>query len=327
MSAEIIPLMPDEDLLNPLARPYQDQGFDGDDETGQWLLLQASRMDGAIQQGWKMRLAQGEILTQVRHRVPGFFDHWLQAHWPQMSRKAVGRLMATWEQREVLSPFMDDDANSSHVTNQLPTAAVYSLAEGGGMEEVVVEVLRRLKAGEHVGVKDVADLNREAKARRSGKPVPRPPQPAKALALRIFRKGKVEHHRAALALLEQFQEVDAQAVMDEIHLRQLPKGNVIYGVTAEFHRSKDGLWIRLPNAGQIDVIPQELEVIESEPAADNGAKVLSLEQAAAALGLAVTSLRTRISPKQLSAKGPLVRNGWRASKAGRGQIRLEQVNE
>jgi hypothetical protein len=167
----------------------------------------------------------------------------------------------------------------------------------------------------------------ETKRRVGRSGAPRPPQPTEALALSIIRKGEVERHRAALTLAEQAQELDAEAVMDEIHLRQLPKGSVIYGVTADFHRLKDGRWVRLPHAGQIDVIPQRLPAVEPEPVADNDAKVLTLEQAAAALGLAVTSLRTRISPKQLLAKGPLVRNGWRASKAGRGQIRLEQVNE
>jgi hypothetical protein len=169
----------------------------------------------------------------------------------------------------------------------------------------------------------------ETKRRVGRSGAPRPPQPTEALALSIIRKGEVERHRAALALAEQAQELDAQGVMDEIHLRQLPKGSVIYGVTADFHRLKDDRWVRLPHAGQIDVMPQQLEVIEPEPVpvAEYGAKVLNMEQAAAALGLAVTSLRTLISPKQVAAKGPLVRNGWRASKAGRGMIRLEQVNE
>jgi len=327
MSAEIIPLMPDEDLVDPLPRPYQDQGFDGDDETSQWLLLQASRMGGAIQQGWKMRLAQGEILTQVKNRVPGFFDQWLQAHWPEMGRSTVSRLMATWQRRAELTPFIDDEGNFPHAGNALPIHAIDTIAEGGALPEVVEEVLRRLHEGGHVKVKDVAILNREAKAKRSGNPAPRPPQPAEALALSIIRKGEVERLRAALALAEQAQEMDAQAVMDEIQLRQLPKGRVISHVTADFHRLKDDRWVRLPHAGQIDVIPQELPAGGAEPVAENGAKVLTVEQAAAVLGLAANSLRTLISPKQMAAKGPLVRNGWRASKAGRGQIRLEQVNE
>lgn len=323
MSAEIIPLMPDEDLADPLPRPYQDQGFDGDDDTGRWLLLQASRMDGAIQQGWKMRLAQGEILTQVKNRVPGFFDQWLQAHWPEMSRTTVTRLMATWRHRAELTPFIDETGDCSRGNNQLPIKAVDTMAIGGALPEVVDEVLRRLREGGHVGAKDVAVLNREAKAKRLGKPTPRQPQPAEALALSIIRKGDLERQRQALQLAEQAQEIDAQAVMDECHLRQLPKGSVIYGLTADFHRLKDGRWVRLPHAGQVDVMPQQLEVVEPEPEPSRGAQVLTLEQAAAALGLAVTSLQQRISPKQVDAKGPLVRNGWRASRAGRGLISLE----
>lgn len=322
MTAEIIPLMPDEDLLSPLGRPYQEQGFDGDDETGQWLLLQASRMDGAIQQGWKMRLAQGEILTQVRDRVPGFFDRWLQAHWPQMGRTTVARLMATWEHREALSPFMDDD-NFSREKNSLPVHAVDTLAMGGAVDEVVEEVLRRLNAGEHVGAKDVAKLNREAKARRSGKEVPRPPQPTETLALNLIRKGDLGRVREALNLAEQAQEVDAAAVMAELQLRQLPKGSVIRAVSADFYRLKDERWVRMPHAGQVDVEPEPVTVSAPDMPAQAKVRVVSMEQAAEVLGLALTSLKQRISPKQMQEKGPLIRNGWNATKDGRGFVRLE----
>jgi hypothetical protein len=207
-----------------------------------------------------------------------------------------------------------------HFNGVTDIATLFLLSADTTPEDVRDWFMERCAAGEVPSRAEVQDRKRNA-----GRP--RPPQPTEALALSIIRKGEVERLRAALALAEQAQELDAEAVMDEIHLRQLPKGSVIYSVTADFHRLKDGRWVRLPHAGQIDVIPQDLPAVEPELAADNGAKVLSLEQAAAALGLAVTSLRTRISPKQLSAKGPLVRNGWRASKAGRGQIRLEQVNE
>lgn len=325
MTAEIIPLMPEQDSLPLLPRPYQDQGFDGDEETGQWLLHQASRMDGAIQQRWKLKLVQGEILTQVCDRVPGFFDRWLQAHWSDMSRRKVASLMSTWQHRDALSPFIEED-DMQRVANPLPVAAVYNLAEGGAMEEVVEEVLRRLQGGQHVGAKDVADLNREAKAKRKGQPVKSQPYPTETLALKLIRKGEVDRFRQALSLAEQAKEVDAAAVMAEIQVRELPKGNVIRGVSANFHKLKDGVWARMPRHGQVDVEPEPVTVSAPDMPAQPMVRVVSMEQAAAVLGLAPNSLRTLISPKQMQKRGPLIRNGWNATKDGRGCIRLEQVN-
>jgi len=257
-------------------------------------------------------LEAGNLLIEAKARLPhGEYLPWVQQACglkPQYATKLIKA--AEWA----------NVAHEQHLDQITDANTLFLLSADTTPQEVREWFMERCAAGEVPSRAEVQDRKRNA-----GRP--RPPQPAKALALRIFRKGEVEHHRAALALLEQFQEIDAQAVMDEIHLRQLPKGNVIYGVTAEFHRSKDGLWIRLPNAGQIDVIPQELPAVAPEPEAGNGAQVLTMQQAAAALGLAVTSLQQRISPKQVDAKGPLVRNGWRASRAGRGQIRLEQVNE
>ena len=208
-------------------------------------------------------------------------------------------------------------AHVQHLDGLTDTATLFLLSADTTPEEVREWFMERCGAGDPPTRKEVQERKRNA-----GRP--RQPQPAEALALSIIRKGDLERQRQALQLAEQAREIDAQAVMDECHLRQLPKGIVIYGLTADFHRLKDGRWVRLPHAGQIDVTPQQLEVVEHEPEPACGAQVLTLEQAAAALGLAVTSLQQRISPKQVDAKGPLVRNGWRASRAGRGRIRLEQ---
>lgn len=163
--------------------------------------------------------------------------------------------------------------------------------------------------------------------RRVGRPgAPRPPQPAEALALNLIRKGDLGRVREALSLAEQAQEVDAAAVMTELQLRQLPKGSVIRAVSADFYRLKDERWVRMPHAGQVDVKPEPVAVSVPDIPVQAEARLVSMEQAADALGLAINSLRIRISPKQMQKQGPLIRNGWQATKAGRGCIRLEQVN-
>jgi hypothetical protein len=324
MKANVIPLIIDTVPMNDAPLPYADQGFDGDAATAEWLLLQASRMDGAIQQGWKLRLAQGEILTQVRNRVPGFFDRWLNAHWPDMSRKTVSRLMSTWENRDALTPFMDDGVDSSRVTNSLSAAAVYGLAEGGAIQEVIDEVLRILKEGGHVGPGDVARLNRQAKAKRSGAPAPREPQPAEALALGLLRKAEPDQIAPAIELLRLAEVVTPEQVMAEQRLRELGKQRFIAGADADFHRMKDGRWIRLPHAGRVDVAPApEPPPAEPEPAPDDSGRVMPLDAAAQILGLKSSSLRQMLTPSK-SPSG-LIRHGFRITRAGRGFVRLVQV--
>ena len=165
----------------------------------------------------------------------------------------------------------------------------------------------------------------ETKRRVSRPGASRPPQPTEALALNLIRKGDLSRVREALTLAEQAQEVDAAAVMVELQLRQLPRGSVIRAVSADFYKLKDERWVRMPHAGQVDVEPDPVTVSAPDMPAQPMVRVVSMEQAAEALGLALTSLKQRISPKQMQEKGPLIRNGWNATKDGRGFVRLEPV--
>lgn len=332
MSDSVIPLICDVALMSSPPNPYEDQGFDGDATTAEWLLHQASRLEGAIGQAWKLRLAQGEILTQVRDRVPGFFDRWLEAHWPQMSRTTVFRLMATWEHREALSPFVDDD-EVSRVKHGLPINAVDTIAMGGAIPEVVDEVLRRLHEGGHITPKDVADLNRQAKAKRDGKPAPRQPRPAEAIAVGLIRKGddELQRLREALALTERASIISADAVLEELRLRQLPKGLTIYGADADFHRLRDGQWIRLPHDGMADVsviADEQLERQEStEPLFSHETEAVTLRRAQAAEMLGVTPGRLTSYVSRANRKGQPARICGHAVKpAGRGMFHIIPIH-
>jgi hypothetical protein len=308
------------ELLTVEVMPHEaseDEEFDyarliSDPAARDWAESAAGFITFGLGQAVVKVLEAGNLLIEAKARLPhGEYLPWVQQACglkPQYATKLIKA--AEWA----------NVAHAQHLEVITDTTTLFLLSADTTPEEVREWFMERCAAGEVPSRAEVQDRKRNA-----GRP--RPPQPTEALALSIIRKGEVERHRAALTLAEQAQELDAEAVMDEIHLRQLPKGSVIYGVTADFHRLKDGRWVRLPHHGQVDVMPQQLEVIGPEPVAEHGTKVLNMEQAAAALGLAVTSLQQRISPKQVDAKGPLVRNGWRASRAGRGQIRLEQVNE
>lgn len=291
----------------------QDEEFDyarliSDPAARDWAESAAGFITFGLGQAVVKVLEAGNLLIEAKARLPhGEYLPWVQ--------KACG-LKPQYATKLIKAAEWANVAHAQHLEAITDATTLFLLSADTTPEDVREWFMERCTAGEVPSRAEVQERKRNAGC-------PRPPQPAEALALSIIRKGDLERQRQALQLAEQAREIDAQAVMDECHLRQLPRGSVIYGLTADFHRFKDGRWVKLPHAGQVDVLPQQLEVVHPDPEPAGGAQVLTLEQAAAALGLAVTSLQQRISPKQVDAKGPLVRNGWRASKAGRGLISLE----
>lgn len=189
-------------------------------------------------------------------------------------------------------------------------------------EDVREWFMERCAAGEVPSRGEVQERKRRAAS-------PRQPQPAEALALNMIRKGEVERLRAALALAERAEMVTPQQVMEEQRLRELGKLRVIPGMAADFHRMKDGSWIRLPHVGEVDVTPvAEPEPIPAPapalPAWDAAPLLLNLESAAQRLGLAQHSLSQLLTPSRLNGK-PMIRNGFKVTREGRGMVRLTPV--
>lgn len=315
--------------------PYTEWGFTGDEETAQWCLYQASLRNGALEQGNDMRLREGQILCAVRDRVPGFFDQWLKAHWPDESRTTVARRMALWERRHDLAGLIggEEVGDFSRGKNALPQKALETLAIGGAQPEVIEEVRARLEAGQSVTTEQVADLNRQAKAKRKGQPAARKPQPTESLALSLIRKGELDRMRQALALAERAQLVTAADVMAEQRLRQLPKGSVIYGADADFHRMKDESWVRLPHAtGSMPKPVQEPDPAPVEPLAVESAaeqpqgELMSVERAAEALGLVPHYLTNQLTPSASERRGgPFIKNGFVVTRGQRGLVRVKPI--
>jgi hypothetical protein len=296
---------------------YRENGYQGDDQIAEQLLADASAFKGATEQGWKFRLMQGEILTRAKAAAPGFFEKWLQLHWPQMGRTTAYRLMATWQHREQLTPFVDESDRIPREGYTLPIQAIDTIAEGGAMPEVIEQVRQRLEQNIAVTPQAVADLNREAKAKRKGTAAPRKPQPAEALALSIIRKGEVERLRQALQLAEQAATVTAEQVMAEQRLRDLGKLRHIPGTDADFHRLKDGSWVRLPHVaepGVIEPAPEaEPAAVEPEaaPTPVSVGREMRVADAAQVMGFPTShSLGTRLTPSALTRNGPPRRNGF-----------------
>ena len=325
---------------------YREHGFQGDDKTAAEMLADASLFSGAAEQGWKFRLLQGEILTKWKERTPGFFEKWLQLHWPQMGRTTITRLMATWQHRASLTPFTEDADDCSRVNYALPLTAIDTIALGGAMPEVIEQVRERLEQGMAVTPQVVAELNRESKAKRKGAPAPRKLQPAESRALSILRKEEAdqiretEQMRQILDLIEKASMVTADQVMEEVTLRDLSKFKFIPGQAADFHRIKDGSWIRLPRAGDVEVMPapavdveqeqlqEPVEPVNDRPAWD-AAPLLSMVAAADRLGITKTFLNALLTPAFAAKRNgaPLIRNGFKITREGRGMVRLTPVAE
>ena len=180
----------------------------------------------------------------------------------------------------------------------------------------------------------------ETKQRLRKPGAPRQPQPAEAMALSILRKGELDRIREAVQLAEQAAVVSAAEVMEEQRLRELGKLRFISGQAASFHRMNDGNWIRLPHAGDVDVTPAPAVVVELEqlpepvePANNcpewEMAPLLALESAADRVGMTRLYLMNQLSPSLVKRRNgaPLIRNGFKITREGRGMVRLTPVAE
>jgi hypothetical protein len=207
-----------------------------------------------------------------------------------------------------------------HLDGVTDVKTLFLLSADATSEDVREWFMQRCAAGDAPTRAEVAERKRTA-----GRP--RQPQPAEALALSILRKGELDRLRAALALAESASAVTPAQVMEEQRLRDLGKLRFIAGMEADFHRMKDGGWIRLPHAGDVDVTPdpipepqQSLLVMESPEPADD---VVSLEEAANRIGVKRTSLIQYLNPSR-NPDG-IIRQGLRITRAGPGMVHLTPV--
>jgi len=287
-------------------------------EEGQWLRSRASELEGCIQQSFCMRLKAGEILSEVKARFFGQFDQWLEEHWPDMSRSKVARLMAVWEHRESLSPFMpepgEENANLQTSANvNVSWGAIERIAQDGAREDLIQEVLRRVAEGQRVGERDITAAKREVRGATQGA---RPARSDAQKALALWESEKLAETERLLNLARTFTAVTDEEVLAEVGLRELPTGKVLRSVTADFHRRPKnvGGWARIPHDAVVDVpataTRTQVDLFSDAPQADE--EIVPLAEAAARLGKKLPSFRIRLTPSQLAKRGNPKGNGWAA---------------
>lgn len=258
-------------------------------------------------------LRVGNLLTEAKQRLPhGEYLPWVEKACglkPSHARKLIQAV--AW-------------ANGEHVPvleSVTDTATLFMLSADTTTEEVKQWFMERAAAGNPPSRAEVAERKRQA----SGKPPA--PRPIELQALALWRKDQLSDAEAALALARSITTVIEAQVREEVGLRELPRGKVLQGLAADFHRRPDGSgWDRIPHAGRVDatlaaIVPAALAVAD-EPKRPRGFDILSTANTADLLGMKPMSLSCQMSPKR-NPNG-LVRRGYRVTRAGRGFFKVEQ---
>ena len=285
-----------------------------------WAMAAAGTIRSNISGAVQKVLEAGHLLQQAKDRLPhGAYLPWVK-HECHLERDHASKLVKAAEWASNVGQVL-------HFDGVTDVKTLFLLSADATSEDVREWFMERCAAGEAPTRAEVAERKRTA-----GRP--RQQQPAEAMALSILRKGELGRIREALQLAESASAVTAAQVMEEQRLRELGKLRFIPGAAADFHRMKDGSWIRLPHAGDVGVTAeppapvaheaqQSLLVIESpKPAA---ADVVSLGEAAKRIGVKRLTLTAQLAPSR-NPNG-ITRGGFLITRESWGMVRLAPVAE
>ena len=272
------------------------------EEDREWAEYAAGSIRFDLGQAVLKVLTAGNMLMEAKSRLPhGQYLPWVQQACglrPQYASKLIKA--AEWV----------NVAHEQHLDQITDANTLFILSADATPEDVRQWAMERCAAGNPPSRKDVQQRKRQASGARQ-------PRSVEAVAVSIIRKGELDRMREAVALAEQAQVMTSAQVLDQIGLRQLPKGGSILGAEADFFKLSDGQWVRIQHNGQVDVEPCP------EPVLTQSIQAVPFNLAAQILGCAVPSIKQRISPKQISEKGTWYKNGYRVTKGARGLVNLE----
>lgn len=284
-----------------------------------WAMAAAGTIRSNISGAVQKVLEAGHLLQQAKDRLPhGAYLPWVQQ---------ACHLKPQYAQKLIQAAEFANTAHARHLADVSDTSTLFLLSADATPEDVREWFMERCAAGDVPTRAEVTERKRTA-----GRP--RQPQPAEAMALSILRKGELDSLRAALVLAESASAVTAAQVMEEQRLRELGKLRFIPGAAADFHRMKDGSWIRLPHAGDVDVTAEPPEPVAHEaqqsllmmespkPAA---ADVVSLGEAAKRIGVKRLTLTAQLAPSR-NPNG-ITRGGFLITRESWGMVRLTPVAE
>lgn len=283
-----------------------------------WAMAAAGTIRSNISGAVQKVLEAGHLLQQAKDRLPhGAYLPWVQQ---------ACHLKPNHASQLIKAAAWVNDQHVDHLEGATDTTTLFLLSADATPEDVREWFMERCAVGEVPTRAEVAERKRTA-----GRP--RQPQPAEAMALSILRKGELDRIREALQLAESASAVTAAEVMDEQRLRDLGKLRFIPGAAADFHRMKDGSWIRLPHAGDVDLTleppttvaheaQQSLLVMDSAVLVGDS---VSVDDAAKRIGMKCRALTMQLVPSK--NPGGITRGGFHITRAGRGMVRLIPVAE
>lgn len=259
-------------------------------------------------------LRVGNLLTEAKQRLPhGEYLPWVEKACGLEPRYAQKLIQAT--------EWMSNAAHEPHLNQITDVNTLFLLSADATTEDVREWAMERCAAGDPPSRAEVAERKRQA----SGKPPA--PRPIELQALALWRKDQLSDAEAALALARSITTVTETQVREEVGLRELPRGKVLQGLAADFHRRPDGSgWDRIPHAGRADVAGVVVSAVLA--GRTEGSKqpmysdILPTANAADLLGMKPLSLLSLMNPKR-NPDG-VVRRGYRVTRHGRGLLKVEQ---
>ena len=283
------------------------------------IRIQAMTAEGTIVQGLRSAVQRvieaGQVLLWAKEALPhGEYLPWVHQACGLKPRRAAELVKAAeWVQMS---------GHAAHLENAADPGVLFLLSADATPDDVRQWALERCAAGTPPTRAEVAERKRQA----SGKPPALRPIELQALAL--WRKDQLSDVEAALALARSITTVTEAQVLEEIGLRELPRGKVLNGCAADFHRRPDGIsWDRIPHAGRVDVAPGAAVLAKDaeESKQPMGFDILSTVNAADLLGMKPGSLSCQMNPK-VNPSG-LVRQGYRVTRHSRGLYKVQQIND
>lgn len=277
-------------------------GFDydrliSDPDDREWAETAAGFITFGLGQAVVKVLEAGNLLIEAKQRLPhGEYLLWVQQACglkPSHANKLVKA--AEWINVE----------HAPHLDQITDATTLFLLSADATPEEVRQWALERCAAGNPPSRKEVQDRKRNRS--EAGR-----------------QRTVVQEALSALKLSDEARELAAKAqhistrqLMDELGVEELPKGKE--HKTSQYTFCKNGTgWWKFPIEQPVETLPIQIQQ-EISPQI----QAVSFDRAAQILGCAATSIKQRLSPKQVSEKGTWYKNGYRVTKGARGLVNLE----
>jgi hypothetical protein len=185
------------------------------------------------------------------------------------------------------------------------TATLFLLSADATPEDVRQWALERCAAGDPPSRKEVQDRKRNrSEAGRQ-----------RTLVQEALSALKLSNEARQLAA--KAQHISTRQLMDELGVEELPKGKEHKTNQYTFCKNGTGWW-KFPIEQPVETLPIQIQQ-EISPQI----QAVSFDRAAQILGCAATSIKQRLSPKQISEKGTWYKSGYRVTKGARGLVNLE----